>query len=426
MAKVTPVLWKHDPNPLGHLPIWLRFSDSRRTLYQSLGVYIHPRFWNDRKREVRKGHPNVDLINALVQKRLAQVEAERIRLLTEDEPITAAALKAVLRPSEAPGDYFAFADRSIDDLKRRGQVREHRREKAVLKKFREFTSEPLPFDRLTPRLLREYETHLIEHHQNKATTIAANFRVLKTLYNRAIREGLAAQESSPFFQFKPRKAKRGERPKLTLEQIQALESLELGEGGPGGSLLRRVRDLFLFSFYGAGIRFGDVAEMRRGNVDMPEDGSPARLSYTMSKTGKRQALLLLPQAVEIARPYLDHPDGKPKAPEAFLFPVLDGYDLSTESQRVNAIGSQNALANKYLKELARRAGEGKTKMPEKLTFHLARHSFADLARKAGINLYDVSKLLGHSGMNVTEHYLATLDPESMDRSLESLFAEEAP
>ena len=247
MAKATPVLWKHDPNPEGHLPIWLRFSDARRTLYSSLGVYIHSRFWNPLKRKVRKGHPNADEINALVQKRLAAVEAERIRLLTDGEPITAEALKAVLQPVKAPGDFFSFADAYVSDLRRRGQVREHRREKAVLKKFRGFTGEPLAFDRITPRLLHEYETHLIEHHGNQASTAASNFRVLKTLFHRAIREGHVAQEKNPFFQFKPRKATRSERPKLTLAKASLQHLMqrvrEILKRGRGRNIRRVIEEL---------------------------------------------------------------------------------------------------------------------------------------------------------------------------------------
>ena len=419
VAKATPILWKHDPNPDGHLPVWLRFADSRRTLYASLGVYVHPRFWNPNRRAIRKGHPHAGAINALIQAKLSLVESERLRLLTEGEPVTAEALKAALRPRREPEDFFAFADAVVEDLGRRGQVREERRERAVLKKFRAFAGEPLAFDRLTPRLLREYETHLIEHHKNQASTVGSNFRVLKTLYRRAIREGHAAQESNPFFQFNPRKATRSERPKLTVEQVQALEALSLGLGGPDGSALRRTRDLFLFSLYGAGVRFGDVAEMTRGAIRETE--TPPVLSYTMGKTRKRQTVLLLPQSIEIIRPYLVKADGSPKAPGDLLFPLLDGYDLSTAAGRVNAIGSQNALANKYLKELAARAKRGGTEMPSRLTFHVARHSFADLARRAGWNVYDISKAPGHSGLNVTEHYLAGFDRSGVDRGLGSLF-----
>ncbi len=92
MATVTPILRTAKARPDGHAPIWLRFSDLRRTVYASLGVYVHPRFWNDRKREVRKGHPHADRINGLIARRLADSEDERLRLRTDRKPVTAEAL----------------------------------------------------------------------------------------------------------------------------------------------------------------------------------------------------------------------------------------------------------------------------------------------------------------------------------------------
>ena len=105
---------------------------------------------------------------------------------------------------------------------------------------------------------------------------------------------------------------------------------------------------------------------------------------------------------------------KPGVTTLYLDQVADQY-----------IRSQNAVANKYLKELAKRAEAGEAAMPAKLTFHIARHSFADLARKAGWDVYAISKALGHAGLAVTEHYLAGFDGDSLDGNLGALFTEEA-
>ena len=45
-------------------------------------------------------------------------------------------------------------------------------------------------------------------------------------------------------------------------------------------------------------------------------------------------------------------------------------------------------------------------MPEKLTFHIARHTWADLARKSGRDVYEMGRGLAHSGLGITERYLA--------------------
>src|SRR5690606_38443280 len=97
LAAVAPLLWPHTENAQGQRPIWLRFSDAHRTLYASLGVYVHPKDWNERKLEVRKGHEHHEKINALIAKRLAEAEDARLQLLIDREPVTAEALKAAVK-----------------------------------------------------------------------------------------------------------------------------------------------------------------------------------------------------------------------------------------------------------------------------------------------------------------------------------------
>ena len=73
---------------------------------------------------------------------------------------------------------------------------------------------------------------------------------------------------------------------------------------------------------------------------------------------------------------------------------------------VNASGSQNVLVNKQLKAVAKRVEAAGTPMPEKLTFHIARHTWANLARKSGRDVYAISRGLAHSGLGITERHLA--------------------
>lgn len=426
MAKVTPVLWPHKTNADGHHPLWLRFTDTRRTLYASLAVYIHPRLWNDRKREVRKGHPHADRINALIARRLAEAEDERLRLLTEREPVTAEALKAAVIQAEAGPDVVCFLENArafLAGVERRGNVSRFRKESAVLNKLAVFGARPggrLPYDTLTPIFLRSYEAHLIEKKKNKASTAQSNLNIIRSHYRRMVRDGVIPRESDPFVSYSPPKAGRVARHKLTEDELARIESLDLGGTGDGAPLIARVRDAFLFAFYAAGVRFADVAGLRVRDLTVEwEVGEERwRLSYRMSKTGKRASLRLIPQAERIARAFLVDASGRVKGPDAFLFPMLsdDRYDLSTPRGRLNAVASQNTLHNKYLKEIAKRA-----EVSAPLTFHVARHSFADLARRRGWDVYSISKALAHSGLAVTERYLAGSDRELVDAKMDGLF-----
>ena len=80
------------------------------------------------------------------------------------------------------------------------------------------------------------------------------------------------------------------------------------------------------------------------------------------------------------------------------------------------IESKTAPFNYELKFIARLAG-----IEEKLTTHCARHTFADMARKNGVDLHTLKGMLGHSSLGVTEAYLKELDTEAGDTALEQTF-----
>ena len=68
--------------------------------------------------------------------------------------------------------------------------------------------------------------------------------------------------------------------------------------------------------------------------------------------------------------------------------------------------------NDYLKEIATVCGINK-----KITFHVARHSFATLSISYGVPIESVSKMLGHTNIRTTQIYAKIIDTklsEDMD------------
>ena len=418
MAKITPVLWIHKQNAKGRSPIYLRISAGGKTKYKSLSVQIHPRHWNERSRRVRKSHRRSTEINTLITERLADAEGAVLERQREGLPVRPRHVKRELAAdradakSGASDDYFAWADEVVERFRRRGQIYTHKRYKSCIKKFRQFTGEPLPFEELTPELLRRYEVELIEEHENNQTTRAANFAAIRSILNKAIADDRFPHAESPFHRFEIKQGK-PERDKLSAEALGRIEELSLETG----SLIWRVRSYFLFSLYCAGIRFGDVAKMQRSAVKRGPAGQPQRLVYKMSKTGHPMDLGLVEPARKIVAHYLMSRDGNA---EAFLFPILEDYDTSTPTKVVNAIGRQNALVNKYLKKIAVRAG-----VEEHLSFHVARHSFATIALRRGWGVAEISQQLGHSGgLKVTEQYLKGFAQSDLDDKMNDLFGGE--
>ena len=87
-------------------------------------------------------------------------------------------------------------------------------------------------------------------HQN---TIVVVLNIFRTLVRKGIELGYITPDKNPFLVFKYSGVKT-EKEKLDISEIQALEALELEEG----SLDWHSRNCFLFSFYCAGIRAGDL------------------------------------------------------------------------------------------------------------------------------------------------------------------------
>ena len=387
----------------------LRFDDGARTLYLSLGESVHPRHWNPKAERVRKSHAEHEALNGLIEARLSEAERERIRLVTLRQVPTAEGLKTAVQGKGLADDVLAYARGFLDGVEEDGNVRRAKKERAVFDKLEEHAGPVIPFGRLTPAFLDGWAAWMTKEKGNKASTVKAAMTVLRIHVNRAIQHGLLDGRASPFDRYKMPRAEPTERAKLTRKEVEALAALDLGTTGPEGSGRAKTRDLFMFSLATHGTRFSDLVQIRRS--DVTQDGEGVwRLRYRMGKNKKLVDLELAPDALAVVAPYLDRPA------DGWLFTALDGYDTETPVGLAGALSSRNAYANKVLVELAEMAG-----IQKRVSFHVARHSFADIAQKAGWSVYDISRALRHSSLNVTDQYLARLDTEALDAKTRKLF-----
>ena len=52
--------------------------------------------------------------------------------------------------------------------------------------------------------------------------------------------------------------------------------------------------------------------------------------------------------------------------------------------------------------------------------HLARHSFATILKKSGVNIGIISQALGHQDIKTTQIYLSKFDNEQVDDAMKNL------
>ena len=113
---------------------------------------------------------------------------------------------------------------------------------------------------------------------------------------------------------------------MTKEELEKINNLDLEYN----SQLWHVRNYFMFSFYMAGIRVGDVLDLRWENV------KDDRLIYVMQKTNSHCSLILLVKAQAI----LDLYKNENSKSTDYIFPIMTMYENKKyKSRQISEINS---------------------------------------------------------------------------------------
>lgn len=352
--------------------------------------------------------------------------------LGEDGMATKELIKATLQNSTVSASFLEYAKQRTKDIFNEGGYRNYKKYNGFCNKLEGYlqsiNKQDILFSELTPSFLSKFETylHTLRNERNpEATlhpnTLAVNLNIFKTIIKRAIELDMKIKpEKNPFFGYKYDKATKTMKEKLNEAEIRLIEELSL----PEGSMKWHCRNYFLFSFYLAGIRAGDLIQLRWHNVT-----SENRLEYRMGKTKKDRNIKLHQKALDILKLY--YKEGS--KPSDYIFPLMDNEapyaKAVTEEQKAtlppdlikklnDTVGSKNALINKYLKKIATEAT-----IQKNVSFHIARHSFAKVAKDNKVDNNHLKELLGHSNIKITEGYMGSFETEATDSVMASIFGE---
>lgn len=387
------------------VPIYLRVTYNRKKSLYFTGIKIQEKYWNSDKQEVRRSYPTSTIYNTeLID---LKIEAQKIGFkLQSQKNVTAQAIVQKLKGIN-PENFFKFAEGFCARLDKSGSIRRKKQTNVLINKLRGMVkSEDLVFSDITPSFLEDFEVYLRVDIGNAQNTINKNFERLKMIIVDAIARGI--HDKNPFVKFKipPRQSSKKEA--LTFDQIRKIEGLDLTEH----KHLVDIRNYFMFSFYNAGIRFGDICRLKWENI---QDG---RLKYLMSKSTHTQKpkwknIKLGRQSLDILGYYINTNNES-----EYIFPILNDTTSVDDPEVFDRVkSSKNAKVNKGLQELAKLAG-----IDTHLSFHISRHSFARHATSMGMNIFAISNALAHSDLKTTQVYLKSFDENLLDKEMENLFS----
>lgn len=376
-----------------------------RTRYISLNIKVRKTQWSKKNHRVLAStHPNAKDLNAEIEKKLTDAQRVLSKMKYDEASLTVDTIKQAITGGHGRGDFWIFAETWLDQKRRKDQIYYWRRCRAVLRKFKEFSGSPLPWNRLSVTLLQEFNVFLNETKRNSANTRRGAFRVLKTIAQDAMRESVIRPQDNPFYRFKLPKATTPRRARLTLEEIARMAALDLSLS-PHECV---ARDMYILAFRMRGARFGDTVRLTWSSI---VDG---RINYVAKKTNDPVSVPISEEMQTI----LDRYDLESEDDE-FIFPPLRKRRFADIEAETAYVSSVNSWVNKALKTVAEKAD-----IHQHVSFHSARHSFANIANQTGVDHAVIQAALKHKSRATTDIYLKSLDDSSLDEKLKSVYGDE--
>lgn len=398
MASVKALLWKKKNRPSPY-PLVIRIIKDRKPSYIYTGQYLDEKFWDDNNKRVRKSHPNATRLNQLILTKLAEANDKLLEVETlGSTESTLSIKKKILKKNRI--DFFSVAEKYLSNLEKSEKYRQYKTEKGRIEKFKTYlkTSE-LHFKEITVSLLRKFETYLLHEEKKSQRTVMNYLMIIRTIYNRAVADSIINKDNYPFGKGKIQiKFPQSEKVGLSIDEVRLLEHATTLSPPQQHAIY-----LWLFSFYFAGIRVGDLLLLKWS--DFKDD----RLYYRMNKNQKFDSLKIPEKARVILKEYSQYSNRN-----GLVFPDLGEINLKDKKVLLSRTQSVTRNVNRKLQRVAKNLGINK-----KLSMHIARHTFGNISGDK-IPIQMLQKLYRHSSVTTTINYQANFMKKEADMALDKV------
>jgi integrase len=323
-------------------------------------------------------------VNAKLYKIRLGIEECYSKILKNEGTVNSAKLKnAFLGMESGELTFFRFCDQFLLDFEKKVSselrvIGSYQRYRTLINHLRNFARVKygyvdIPFNDLTPDFVQDLDYYLRDDQSLTHNTIWLYIIGFTTVCRLAMsRKHLAF---NPFSEYKNIK-KDKDRGYLLRNELEQLVTYNCEKKKDD-----LVKDLFVFSCF-TGLYYSDVKGLRNSNIQDFFDGNQW-IIIRRKKTSTSSNVMLLDIPKMIIEKYAGmSKDGK-------VFPV-----------------PSKTVCNDSLKRISKQIDCLKEK---KVTFHLARHTFATLFLSEGVPLESLSKMLGHKNIATTQIYAKILN-----------------
>lgn len=383
----------------GEYPLVIVLTRGSTSAHIPTGIRLRPEQWNEKKQEGAQivKHEQASLYNRIYKNKHAKVVLAITELASEKKlsNLTASEIKKELQNKEAGADcavsyyYPTFVDR-----KEKKSTRESFN--YTYSKLSEFADmDGLKFSSITVTFLLDFNKWMSK--TCGVNTRAVHLENLRAVYNGAIKEKLVDGSFYPFNDFKIEREE-AEKRALSITDLIKIRDCKCEKH------LEEYRDMFMLSFYLAGINLLDM-------FLLPPQENLDTITYRRSKTKVLWSYRIPQEAKDIIEKYRgkDH-----------LLQFADRYVnhkdyLSRMDKNLKKIGEFKILK-----------GHGKVvrnPIAPKLTFYAARHTWATVASEADINDATIDRALAHKGRFPMTDVYVVRNKKKVEKALRDVIAE---
>ncbi|WP_028524491.1 site-specific integrase [Runella limosa] len=401
MASSLKIVLRKKKNNDGTYPLALRVTVNRKTTYIYLGHNLKESDWDAVNQKVKKSYPNAVRLNHFILQKKTEISDNLLTVKSQTKEVVLSTVRKTMAPT-TEASFFEQATLFIDNMHKAGKYNRVKTDQTRINHFRDFLKgKDIPFSEITVPLLNRYQAFLKGSRGISERTIVNHLLIIRTIYNQAIKGGLVDNKAYPFGKGKiaikfPESVKIG----LSPEEVKIIEELDLSEN----DYFHHARNIWLFSFYFAGVRISDVLRMKWS--DLQND----RLYYAMGKNLKAGSLKVPEKALRIINQY--RMDEKKND---LIFPELKVLnDLNDTYNVQRKISYAVKRLNKALLHVAKQAN-----ITKPLTMHISRHTFGNISGEK-IPVQMLQKLYRHSSVITTIGYQANFINKTADDALEAV------
>lgn len=330
------------------------------------------------------------MIQNRIDKAISNMKAIITKLENRLEPYSAKDIVDGYKNIGLRDSFFTLMNKRIEYLERHMKKSTADNCRCALNSFKRFRKDKdIRLSDITSALIMEYESFLKEKKLCRNTT-SFYMRTLRACYNYGVdEEELIATNKFPFrrvFTGEEKTLKRAVKKNV----IQELMSLNLSKK----PLLELARDMFLFSIYLQGMPFVDIAHLTQGNI------KGGYLTYQRHKTKQRLQIHILDCAQAIIDKYKMITEDTD-----LIFPLL----YHPGRNKFTTYDTALRTYNRRLHELSDMLG-----LDIPLSSYVARHTWATVAKWAGVPKSVISEAMGHTSEETTQIYLDSFNVDIME------------